>query len=413
MKEKIAVYTCITGNYDELQEISKNVFENNIDYYCFTNNKNVKSNTWKVIYIEDFSLTNHMLNRKIKILGNELINDKYDILVWIDGNVVIKEKISKFLSEQCDLKNYSFCAFKHPDRNCIYDEGTACVRLKKDNKDIILKQLSFYEKDGYPRNNGLCEMGIFVRRNNDKIVQETMQLWYEMINKYSKRDQLSFMWCVKKRKLRLQVIPLTIDDNKYFLRINHYKNEEKITDYRLYFGDSSNFEIDKVVDGKYEKKDNNYVIKNIVVPVDTNRIEFYACSIGSVEFSNLKLNNNKIKNVTYYNSTTISNKTYFFNNSNVIIMEGQFIKNEKITISIELKIISAEDWIKIAHDEYEENNKLNLKLKEQEDTILKLSTDLNDIEKENDINKAKIQAIENSKGWKMLERLRKIKYRNK
>ena len=220
MKEKIAVYTCITGNYDELQEISKNVFENNIDYYCFTNNKNIKSNTWKVIYIEDFLLTNHMLNRKIKILGHELINDKYDVLVWIDGNVVIKEKISKFFAEQCNLKEYSFCAFKHPDRNCIYDEGPACVRLKKDNKDIILKQLSFYEKDGYPRNNGLCEMGIFVRRNNDKIVQETMQLWYEMINKYSKRDQLSFMWCVKKRKLRLQVIPLTIDDNKYFLRVN-------------------------------------------------------------------------------------------------------------------------------------------------------------------------------------------------
>ena len=131
-------------------------------------------------------------------------------------------------------------------------------------------------------------------------------------------------------------------------------------------------------------------------------------------FKKIIFNHNiKIKNATYYNSTTINNKTYFFNNSNKIIIEGQFTKNEKITISIELKIISAEDWIKIAHEEYEKNNKLNLKLKEQEDTILKLSTNLNDIEKENDINKAKIQAIENSKGWKMLERLRKIKYRNK
>ena len=46
MKEKICVYTCMTGNYDSIKEIPKK--EAGIDYYCFTNNKNVKSNTWKV-----------------------------------------------------------------------------------------------------------------------------------------------------------------------------------------------------------------------------------------------------------------------------------------------------------------------------------------------------------------------------
>ena len=42
--EKICVYTCITGNYDDLKEVK--VKEDNIDYICFTNNKGLSSNSW-------------------------------------------------------------------------------------------------------------------------------------------------------------------------------------------------------------------------------------------------------------------------------------------------------------------------------------------------------------------------------
>ena len=54
MNKKICVYTCITGDYDNLHEIKKK--EKDIDYYLFTNNKNIKSKTWKVIYIENEEL---------------------------------------------------------------------------------------------------------------------------------------------------------------------------------------------------------------------------------------------------------------------------------------------------------------------------------------------------------------------
>lgn len=63
------VYTCITGDYDNLIELKNK--EKGIDYLCFTNNKRIKSKTWKVIYIEDKTLTDVQLARKTKILGNE------------------------------------------------------------------------------------------------------------------------------------------------------------------------------------------------------------------------------------------------------------------------------------------------------------------------------------------------------
>ena len=91
--DKICVYTRITGNYDNLHEIEK--IEKNIDYICFTNNKNLKSNTWKIIYIEDAKLDNQRLSRKIKMLGHPYILKNYEISVWIDASVVFKKSIAK------------------------------------------------------------------------------------------------------------------------------------------------------------------------------------------------------------------------------------------------------------------------------------------------------------------------------
>ncbi len=71
MKNKICVYTCITGNYDKIKELDFK--EEGIDYYFFTNNKNLTSKTWKVIYIENDGLDNIRLARKIKVLGHEIL----------------------------------------------------------------------------------------------------------------------------------------------------------------------------------------------------------------------------------------------------------------------------------------------------------------------------------------------------
>ena len=62
--KKICVYTCITGDYDNVHEVKKK--ETGVDYLLFTNNKSVVSNSWQVVYIEDPNLDNQRLSRKIK-----------------------------------------------------------------------------------------------------------------------------------------------------------------------------------------------------------------------------------------------------------------------------------------------------------------------------------------------------------
>ena len=142
-KNKICVYTCITGNYDNLKEIKTS--EKGIDYYCFTNNNNIKSKTWNVIYIEDEILSNIQLARKIKILGHPIINEKYDILLWMDGAVVFRKNIVDFIN--CYLQeDTNFVGFKHGERNNIKDEAISCYRFYKETKENVENIIDFYKK---------------------------------------------------------------------------------------------------------------------------------------------------------------------------------------------------------------------------------------------------------------------------
>jgi hypothetical protein len=43
---KIVCYTCITGSYDKLHDPL--IVPSGIDFICFTNNSNLKSNIWKI-----------------------------------------------------------------------------------------------------------------------------------------------------------------------------------------------------------------------------------------------------------------------------------------------------------------------------------------------------------------------------
>lgn len=136
---KICVYTCITGDYDKVNELSFK--EKGIDYYLFTNNKSIKSNTWKVIYIENGKLDNIRLARRMKVLGNDITN-KYEITIWIDGASYIKKSVKEFIRKYCHFNKYSLVGFKHQIRDCIYDEAKACVYYGREKKKLYKNKLN-------------------------------------------------------------------------------------------------------------------------------------------------------------------------------------------------------------------------------------------------------------------------------
>ena len=98
----------------------------------------MKSDFWTIIYIEDdFNLGNTLLSRKIKILGHPVINEKYDVSIWVDGAIQVRGSIKCFLEEYCCLDKVNMACFRHRMRNCAYDEAVACIIHRKQTKSLL------------------------------------------------------------------------------------------------------------------------------------------------------------------------------------------------------------------------------------------------------------------------------------
>ena len=197
---KIVVYTCITGGYDNLIEPS--VITSGVDYVCFTDNPNLKSKAWKIRPIPDelLSYSKVKQQRGVKILAHRYLSD-YDISIWVDGAVQVKGDIKEYLKE-LDLSKYSVFIPEHPSRKCIYSEKDACVKIKKIKGDEITlaeKQMNRYKNEGFPSNFGLVQTNVMIRRHNDMYCNELMERWWNELKDYSHRDQLSFNYALWKQ----------------------------------------------------------------------------------------------------------------------------------------------------------------------------------------------------------------------
>ncbi len=380
--KKLCVYTCITGSYDDIHELDNK--EVGVDYYLFTNNKNLKSNTWNVFYIEDNNLDNQRLSRKIKMLGHPIINDNYEISVWQDASVIWKKSVKEFVKKY--LKENSFASFKHYLRNCIYDEANECIRTRKDNKETILKHIGFLKKENYPKQNGLCEMTVFIKKHNEEKVKKTMQDWFNMVCNYSKRDQLSFMYCVWKNDLKIDFINLSVWDNQWFTNKKH-NAKEKITHARIYYGDSQVFDPFLDDQPEYKIKGDKYSF-NSIVKANTNVIEIELTDIPVVEYKNLKIEGIDTENIFYFNTIDCNEKKVFYSNSGIIKLEGNFKENQKFKLEVELYPLNSMEKVELI----EQLSIEKIGLINEKNNILK------------ELNK-----VLNSKSWKITKPLRKFK----
>ena len=61
-----------------------------------------------------------------------------------------------------------------------------------------------YKKEKFPDNNGLIGSCLIIRKHNEKDVILQMEKWYEEIEKYSNRVQLSFNYIVWKTGIKFK-----------------------------------------------------------------------------------------------------------------------------------------------------------------------------------------------------------------
>ena len=391
---KICVYTVITGEYDELKEPL--VIDKKIDYICITNNKSLRSKTWKIKYIDE-DIDNWLLARKVKIMGPSLYLSEYPITIYIDSAFQIINSLEKYIEKECNLDNVDMVVVKHEERDCIYDEANEVVKLKRDIKDNVSKLMDYYKKEKYPKHNGLLAAGILVRKQT-KPVQELMESWWYMVNHWSKRDQLSFNYCLWKHPIPIQVVDMYYYDNKYFKHDFHHSriNFSKRTA-RVYFGDYNNFDYNKFIDIDYS---NNTLKEGLSFKVlnDTDEIWIILDNIGdridpkSISVSKKCETKTEIKDI--YGCGDM------FMRESIIRLNGKFKKNTSLTIKADIK----------GNDrEYLLNN-----IETLDSNIYILKDRIYELEQQLEAMNQKYIALQSSNSWKITKPLRKATsiYRN-
>ena len=65
---ELVIYTAFTGDYDSLHE--PEFIDENTKYVCFTQNPNLKSDTWEIIQMEDSVLDDNRTAKRYRLFPN-------------------------------------------------------------------------------------------------------------------------------------------------------------------------------------------------------------------------------------------------------------------------------------------------------------------------------------------------------
>lgn len=374
-KPKVCVYTCITGDYDNLKEVQ---CENNIDYLCFTDNQKIKSESWTVINIENDEKDNVTLARKYKILMNDYIKDNYDVCIWIDGAITIRDSILEFLFSKCDLQNFDMIVFEHTVRNCVYKEAATVVKYRKESINKVKNIIEFLKQENYPEDFGLTETGILIRRTQSKAVNNTMDLWFRLLTKYSVRDQLTFDYAIFKTNLKIKRLKMNVCDNQWFGWMQH-QSKYSFDWCRFFFGDYVDVGMDNVVDAiNQSDKD---VLYSTTIKTECNYVEIVCGQLEDTLISGVEISTNLFTtNLFTTNCLLEINGSYLLSDSPLIIKaNGQFKEGEELNIKFRMQCLSKKDYKDLLllqsqlFSQYKDG--LNIKMSELKEKNLKINTE--------------------------------------
>ena len=221
MAGKIALYTVLTNAYDTLNAIPRG-YAPGVDCYVVTDDKSNIAEGWKQILVSKAE-DPHRQQRSLKIDFTQIRElDGYDTVIYVDASMSFRRPIQGL------LKHYrgGILTVQHPKRSCVYDEGWACIDLKKAKKEDVLSQLSAYQARGIRPGSGMYQTGMIIRDRSEEVVNFCKE-WLSELNKYTHRDQLSIIPARDKSGVTINTIKINVF-NEYLL-VNKHKTKIRPT----------------------------------------------------------------------------------------------------------------------------------------------------------------------------------------
>lgn len=194
--KKYVIYTAMVGGYDEIMQ--PQVVDDRFDYILFSNDiKEDRVGVWQVRPIAYTNPDNTRICRYVKTHPEELLPG-YDASVWMDSNIRIMTSAVYERVIELYESGALIASMNHPLRDCIYDEAFEVMYIRYEREKVVVDWCHKLRKENYPKHNGLYETNVMFRKHNTSLISETNVMWWDCIEKYSKRDQLSFNYVLWK-----------------------------------------------------------------------------------------------------------------------------------------------------------------------------------------------------------------------
>lgn len=215
MAASIVVYTAVYGDKDELKDSSVSL--PNCDLVCFTDNEALES---KAFGFQPPIHPDPVRAAKIfKIMPHRFFPE-YTYSLWVDASVILKRGDIRGLVKKC-LETYDMAAFPHPLNDCVYCEAETCLAEDLDDEETIKMQMNQYRSLGYPSHGGLIASAFILRRHMSPPMVRLDEDWWTQIQRFSRRDLLSFNYVAWKNNFSYYVFPENVPMSKYIQIMEH------------------------------------------------------------------------------------------------------------------------------------------------------------------------------------------------
>lgn len=192
--KKVAVYTCLVGNYDSLKQ--PEVVNEQYDYICFSNDiKETNSGVWEIRKIPFACEDKRRLSRYAKLLPHKVLPD-YEYSLYMDANLQITGEGIYDCVKMCVESESLIWQVEHlaPPMDCLYEDIKEAYAQGRVAFVDAWKQLKHLQKEGFPRHYGMFENNLILRRHNNPLVMKISEEWWDEYMNYSQRDQFSLMY---------------------------------------------------------------------------------------------------------------------------------------------------------------------------------------------------------------------------
>lgn len=198
------IYTAIIGGVDQLSDAPSLA---NHNFHCYTDSPLQAKNY--AFFPQEVGPDKWLESRKFKILAHHYNQEPS---LWIDGRVELSQKVLEFIDENLQ---HDFSVFRHPYSKSIEEEAERCLKMGiLKNSQLMNQQLNKYREQGfqYP---DLMAGGIILRRNTEQ-TKAINTLWWQELNEFPTRDEISLPYVLWKLGVKVNVIEMDIFDNPYF-----------------------------------------------------------------------------------------------------------------------------------------------------------------------------------------------------